>query len=66
MDQGARRKRQIKIKVDKNGQKKTSVMYGLYKKKKPNASRNWEMNKKNNNFKKAWEKGMYYFNLKIV
>ncbi|XP_061178344.1 uncharacterized protein LOC133186979 [Saccostrea echinata] len=57
LNEGARRKRQVDIKVDKNGKRKTRVMYGLFKKTKPNKnSGNWELNKKNRNFKKVWEK----------
>ena len=55
IDQGARRKRQVSIKIGKDGQRTTSVMYGLFKKKKPKKGVNWEMNKKTNDFKKAWQ-----------
>lgn len=55
IDQGARRKRQVSIKIGKDGQRTTSVMYGLFKKKKPKKGVNWEMNKKTKDFKKAWQ-----------
>lgn len=55
IDQGARRKRQVSIKIGKDGQRTTSVMYGLFKKKMPKKGVNWEMNKKTKDFKKAWQ-----------
>ena len=55
IDQGARRKRQVSIKIGKDGQRTTSVMYGLFKKKMPKKGVKWEMNKKTKDFKKAWQ-----------
>lgn len=61
IDQGARRKRQVKFKTDRNGKKKTTVMYGLFKKKRPNIGKNWEMKKDVKDFKAAWDESKLDF-----
>lgn len=55
LDQGARRKRQVRIKTGSDGKKKTTVMYGLFKKEKPNIGNNWEMKKDVKDFKASWD-----------
>lgn len=51
----------MKFKTDRNGKKKTTVMYGLFKKKRPNIGKNWEMKKDVKDFKAAWDESKLDF-----